>query len=184
MIGNPARRVTRDRRLRLSLKMMLNHRQLSGHSAMLAALAAGLLLACGSTAPQAATSPSPGTGSTPVTTVASPAADTVVATDADNGKTISLKVGQRLLVRLNSTYWTYRGSSNLAVLQPSGQPVVSPSPQGCVAGQGCGTASAAFTAIGPGTADVTASRTSCGEAMGCTGDQGSYRLTVVVKNIA
>jgi hypothetical protein len=32
-----------------------------------------------------------------------------------------------------------------------------------------------------GTATVTASRTTCGEALRCTGGQGSYTLSVVVR---
>ncbi len=48
-------------------------------------------------------------------------------------------------------------------------------------GGGCGTVTAWFNADGPGTAVVTASRTSCGEAMACGGGAGSYRLTVIVR---
>ncbi|GAC1634677.1 MAG: hypothetical protein NVS4B2_21600 [Chloroflexota bacterium] len=45
---------------------------------------------------------------------------------------------------------------------------------------GCGTVTAKFRAAKAGTAQVSATRVSCGEAMGCTGAAASYRLTVRV----
>lgn len=102
-----------------------------------------------------------------------------VAGDEDNGKTLQLHVGDRFEVRLDSTYWSVKGSSNPSVLMAEGPMVVAPSPSGCVPGGGCGTVAMVFDVVGAGTADVTASRTSCGEAMGCTGSAGSYRVTVV-----
>ena len=116
-------------------------------------------------------------GSVPATSNA-----TVVATDADNGKTVSLHVGDHFDVKLASTYWTIRDSSDPNVLKTAGPTVVSPQPSGCVPGGGCGFAIASFIAVATGSADVTASRTSCGEAMRCIGDSGSYRLTVIVSS--
>jgi predicted secreted protein len=104
----------------------------------------------------------------------------VVATDADNGKTITIKVGQRLEIRLSSTYWVFGSSSNIAVLRSAGPQVASPQPSGCVPGGGCGVVTATFDAIRAGQADVTAARTSCGEALRCTAEQSKYRLTVSV----
>ncbi|HKW06779.1 MAG TPA: hypothetical protein VJS19_04345 [Candidatus Dormibacteraeota bacterium] len=115
-------------------------------------------------------------------TVAATSNATVVATDADNGKTVSLHVGDHLDVKLASTYWTIGDSSDPNVLKTAGPPVVSPQTSGCVPGGGCGFAIASFIAVATGSADVTASRTSCGEAMRCTGDSGSFRLTVVVSS--
>jgi hypothetical protein len=51
-----------------------------------------------------------------------------------------------------------------------------------VPGQGCGTVTAVFAAIAPGSARLTASRISCGEALRCTGSDGVYVLTVTVKS--
>jgi hypothetical protein len=104
------------------------------------------------------------------------------ATDAENGHRITVQVGDRVSVVLHSTYWNFAGSSNAAVMAPDGSPTVSPNPSGCVPGQGCGTATAVFVAAAPGTAQITASRTSCGEALRCTGSAGMYRLTVAVKS--
>jgi hypothetical protein len=103
----------------------------------------------------------------------------VLVRDADRGRTVSLVKGGRLTVVLASTYWTFQGSSDPAVVRQVAQPVVQPSGR-CVPGGGCGTASLSFDAVGPGSAEVTASRTSCGEAMLCTGGEGAYRVTVVV----
>ena len=129
--------------------------------------AAGLLVSCGA-ATAGGTTPTP-----------SPGRD-VVATDSDKGKTIDLHVGDRLQVRLASTYWTVDQGSDQRVLRPSGPMAVSPQISGCVPGGGCGFVIARFDAVGPGSADVTASRTSCGEALRCVGDAGSYRVSVAV----
>jgi hypothetical protein len=134
-----------------------------------AVLASALLTACGSVPNVASGSPAP---------PSNPAGHVTVVGDSFNGKTVSLHVGDRLEVRLASTYWTFAGSSNPQVLKPLGGVAVSPQPSGCVPGGGCGTATATFDVVGAGSAVVAASRTSCGEAMGCTGDQGSFRLTV------
>jgi uncharacterized Zn-binding protein involved in type VI secretion len=86
--------------------------------------------------------------------------------------------GQTLLVTLGSTYWTIQGSSNSLVLAPVGAAVTSPQPFSAPPGSGCGTVSQEFRADKYGTAQVTASRVSCGEAMGCVGPTGQYQLPV------
>jgi hypothetical protein len=108
--------------------------------------------------------------------------DTITASDGDNGGTLSLNPGQRLRVVLDSTYWTFNESSNPQVLRLDGQPSVSPQPSGCVPGAGCGTTTATYVAVSDGTAVVTATRTSCGEAEGCTGASGQYSVQVVVRS--
>jgi hypothetical protein len=102
----------------------------------------------------------------------------VTVTDADNGRTITVAPGERLTVTLGSTYWSFGGSSNSTVLRQVGQPVASPGT--CPPGVGCGQVTATFDAVGRGRADVTASRSSCGEALSCTGGSGSFRVSVVV----
>jgi hypothetical protein len=116
----------------------------------------------------------------PVVTT-SPRTAAITASDAENGHTISVHVGDHLTVTWHSTYWSVAGSSNAHVMAPDGGPTVSPRPSGCVPGQGCGTVIAAFDAIAAGTSEITAARTTCGEALRCTGSAGSYRLTVVVQ---
>jgi hypothetical protein len=104
----------------------------------------------------------------------------VTATDKDNGRTIVLRPGQRLRVVLGSTYWQFRASSNPAVLRLVGTPKTTPR-SGCMVGAGCGTETATFVAAAAGRAVVTAGRTSCGEAMGCTPAASRFMLHVVVR---
>jgi len=84
------------------------------------------------------------------------------------------------MVTLGSTYWTIQGSSNSLVLAPVGAGVTSPESCSAPPGSGCGTVSQEFRAARSGTAQVTASRVSCGEAMRCVGPAGQYQLTVQV----
>jgi hypothetical protein len=141
-------------------------------------LASGGLVLAGCAASNAVPSGGPA-----LATVTSIAAQAVTATDADNGHTITITHGGVLTVRLNSTYWHFGTNTSGAALRPAGTPTTSAVPLNashCVPGQGCGTVTAVFQAVAPGTAVVTASRTSCGEARGCTGGQGVYQLTVMV----
>jgi hypothetical protein len=104
----------------------------------------------------------------------------VAASEADNGRTITLRRGSHLTLTLHSTYWSIKGSSNPAALRELATPVTRPMPAHCVPGQGCGTVGASFAALSSGSADVTASRTTCGEAMQCAPAQRDYVLHVVV----
>jgi len=115
-------------------------------------------------------------------TTPSSTAQHIQAGDDQNGQSMTLHLGQTLTVTLCSTYWSFQGSSNPRVLALVGEAVVSPAPQSVcpVAGTGCGTVVQKFRAVGPGTAQVTASRVSCGEAMRCGGAAGSYKLAVTV----
>jgi hypothetical protein len=136
-----------------------------------ALVSTAFLASCGAAMTGGGASPSPGS---------TPEAGQIVAADSDNGKTFELHVGDRLEVTLGSTYWNIHESSDLSVLRLAGPMAISPRPNGCVPGAGCGLAIASFDAVGTGSADVTASRSSCGEAMRCVGGAGSYRLSVVV----
>jgi hypothetical protein len=136
------------------------------------ALVTGGCAASSSTAPGAG-----GGGTTPP-----PASPTVVARDKSNGHTLTLKVGQHLELVLASTYWTVRGSSVPSVLQQNGPSHLLKRPPGCgtIPGMGCVPIRTDFSALAPGTAVITASRVSCGEAMRCMPSQQHYTLTVVV----
>jgi hypothetical protein len=109
----------------------------------------------------------------------------VIETDKNNGDTLVLRRGQQLSVVLSSTYWQFQSSSNPAVLRPEGRPQVNPQlppgSGGCVPGQGCGAASATFLAIAAGRVTVTATRTTCGEALRCIGANGRFSLQVIVQ---
>jgi uncharacterized protein YceK len=145
---------------------------------LLVVIAAALFLeGCGTTL-------SPG-GSGPTAVPGQPAATpgqgaaAVVLHDQDNGRTVSVRKGAHLTIELGSTYWTFDSSSNATVLRQAGQAQVRPSAR-CVPGGGCGVVAAGFDALSAGVAVVSATRTSCGEALSCTGLDGTYRVSVVV----
>ena len=127
--------------------------------------------------PQPSPSPTPAIQGTPVPVTVTTSGD-VSVTDAANGQTVTIAQGHTLSVTLGSTYWIFNGSSNPAVLQQEGQATYRST--SCVPGGGCGTATMRFKAVAPGRAEVSASRTSCGEALACGPDQGSFRIVVVV----
>jgi hypothetical protein len=134
-----------------------------------AALAAALLVSgCAGTATPAST-PTP-----------RPPSERAVG-NADSGKTVRLRPGQAMRVVLTGGYWTFQGSSAPSVLRQNGPPTeLPPSPDNCPPGLGCTPLAARFTAVAAGTAQVRAGRTSCGEARRCTGDEGTFSVTVVV----
>ena len=157
-----------------------------------AIVAAGLLTSCGAVAPRPAGATNPGASPAAASGQPSPGVPlhtpptneprTLVISDQDNGHSVSVRAGERLELQLGSTYWQVGGSSDSNVLRLTAGTSVTTSPQikGCVPGEGCGTVTALFDAVAPGRADVSAQRTSCGEAMSCTGNLGFYRVTVVV----
>jgi hypothetical protein len=101
--------------------------------------------------------------------------------DSKNGQSVQVHVGDTVKVTLGSTYWTFDQSSDPLVLRELGEQVVTPDPMGsCLPGMGCGVTTAWYKALSAGSATVSASRVSCGEALRCVGNQGAYRVTVVV----
>jgi hypothetical protein len=148
----------------------------SANRACLAISAVALVLAgCQSSAQRS----HPGGGTSSPAPI-SHAHKTVTAGEADRGHTVSVSVGDEVVVVLHSTYWQVAPMAG-GVLQASGPAAVAPaSPKSCVPGQGCGTVTQTFVALAVGRAVITAGRTSCGEVMRCTGPNGSYQLTVVV----
>ena len=137
-------------------------------------LAAGLLAGCGA----AATTRPP---ASPAPTTASAASTTRQVSETDDRTTVGLRTGGTLRVVLHSTYWQIDPASDPTVLSSEGRPSASPDPPGsCVPGGGCGTVTATLRALRPGRAVVSAHRTSCGEALRCTGDRGGWTVTVVV----
>jgi hypothetical protein len=105
----------------------------------------------------------------------------VQLTEADNGGTVTVPVGSEVTLQLGSTYWQVEGSSDAAVLELVSGPDTSAAPMGaCLPGAGCGNVTAVFRAVGPGQAAIQAGRTSCGEALQCSGTAGAYKVTIVV----
>ena len=155
---------------------------LSGGAVLLTG--AALLSAC-------ASSPSPPSGGS--TAVASPVGSwtghrslpgaTILLLDRDNRRTLSVSAGTRVSVRLANTYWQFARGSDRALRQDGAVVVraLPPASRRCVPGEGCGTVVVSFEAVRPGRQTIIASRTTCGEAMGCTEGQGHYQVTVVVR---
>ncbi len=106
----------------------------------------------------------------------------IIVRDNANGKTVHMRVGDRLELILASTYWTVHRSSAPDVLQEDGPTRLLPRPKSCskIPGLGCIPVKTSFTAPTVGRAVITASRTSCGEALRCVGDRGRFKVTVVV----
>ncbi|MGH9121984.1 MAG: hypothetical protein ACRDYC_08560 [Acidimicrobiales bacterium] len=101
-------------------------------------------------------------------------------TIADNDQVVHVNVGTVVAATLDSTYWEYSAPAG-NVLVALGSPVYTPAPAGqCVPGEGCGTVVATYKAGAPGSTNVVASRTVCGEALLCTGNNGAYSVNVVV----
>ncbi len=155
--------------------------------ALLVAVVTAVLAASCSTAstvtPAHPTTSAPATGSTgpgrPGTTIGTPVAS-LVLTESDNGRSVSITVGGHVTLVLASTYWTVAPVPDGAVLRADGVPVTEPHLGHCVVGQGCGTVTAHWVAVAPGKATVTAGRTVCGEALACGADRRSFRVTVTV----
>jgi len=139
--------------------------------------------ACGGTAPSATGAGGPpGAGSTqpPVANGPPSPGSTLVLSEAANGTTVSATIGEAIRLELHSTYWHLNGSSDTGVLQPLDGTTVLPSP-GCVPGAGCGSVTAVYRAVAGGRTELTASRTSCGEALACSPSQRTFAVAVVVR---
>lgn len=159
------------------VRMSLARRALhAGLAAVAAAAATGVLGGCSS---GPAGSPSPQPSHTPVSSASSASATgSAVLDERARGTTVRVTVGTLVVVRLHGAYWSTPAGSNPRVLTPVGGGTTATAT--CPPGRGCGTSSARFTALRPGTVHITARRDSCGEAMRCPPGQGRYDVTVTV----
>lgn len=102
--------------------------------------------------------------------------------EVDNGRTVAVARGANVELTLHSVYWQIVRSSDVSVIAPVSIPVYSGAGTlKCIPGSGCGTVKATFKAVARGTATISASRTSCGEALQCVGAEGTFKVTLVVK---
>jgi hypothetical protein len=108
----------------------------------------------------------------------------IVVRDDANGKAVSARRGDRIEVILSSSYWHVTGSSAPRVLRQDGPAVLLSRPKSCpdIPGIGCIPVRADFSALGDGRAEVTATRSACGEALRCKPDQTRFTVIVVVRN--
>jgi len=110
-----------------------------------------------------------------------PAARTVQVDESNNGQAVTLRPGDHLTAVLHSTYWQFDAPSDSGVVSADGDPVYAGGGPKCgPPGSGCGTVTVRYTAGHDGRAVVSASRTSCGEAMRCTPAQSRWSVSVNV----
>jgi hypothetical protein len=114
----------------------------------------------------------------PAAAVTTHAHHTVVV-DEHTSQTVTVHKGDRVRLVLHSTYWTIDPAHGSA-LRTAGAQKTEPRLAGCIPGGGCGTATRTFVARALGRGKISAARTTCGEALRCIGDQGSFELTVRV----
>jgi hypothetical protein len=119
--------------------------------------------------------------SSPASTITA-AGKSLVLNEHAKGKTVTVTVGTSVKLILHSSYWNISNSSSPKVLAEIGEPTQLPATQTCPPGVGCNPMQAKFTAMTPGTAILSASRMSCGEAMLCAPAQRHFQVTVIVTN--
>jgi hypothetical protein len=105
----------------------------------------------------------------------------VTITQSNGRHIVTVAKGAHLVVELRSTYWTITPLAHRAVLDQVGTQQAGAPTHPCVPGQGCGTVTMHYVARGVGTVRLSARRTTCGEALRCTGSQGSWYVTVRVR---
>ncbi|MBV8787217.1 MAG: hypothetical protein JOZ00_11060 [Mycobacterium sp.] len=100
-------------------------------------------------------------------------------TYADNGRTVTLGVGRRALVKLDTLDWYIDAVSGSALRAVGPQRSVHIL-KGCGAPQGCGYMELTVDAVAPGRSVVRAQRGLCGELFICPRKLRKFALTVVV----
>ncbi len=107
----------------------------------------------------------------------------IIVRDNANRTTVHVRSGDRIELILASSYWTVHRSPAPAVLRQDGPTRLLPRPKTCsrLPGLGCVPVQTTYTALAAGTAVITASRASCGEALRCVGNRGHFTVTVVVR---
>jgi hypothetical protein len=142
------------------------------------------LAACTSSASPTGSPSSAGTGqgstapsaSSPVTS----APGVITVTDKPSLRTTAaLHVGQTLRVELGSTYWRFTALPANGVVRTAGAVAIAAGPS-CIPGGGCGTVAQQYAAIGAGRTTITATRTTCGEALACRPELRTFTVTVSV----
>jgi hypothetical protein len=100
---------------------------------------------------------------------------------------VPVKIGTQIPLTLHSMYWRLAPPARYGALSAKGAPVLKPilpgptAPKGCsIPGSGCGTQTWKFVATKVGISHLIATRTTCGEAMRCTGSNGRFEVTVKV----
>jgi hypothetical protein len=129
-------------------------------------------------APTSSSSEPAPTGTAPVET---PVSGALGLYELSAGRTVQFHRGDRVVLTLHNTYWRI-ATPHSDILTQTGTQTVTPARVGtCLPGIGCGTVQAIFIASATGSAELTASRTTCGEALACPPGQGSYVVHLIVR---
>ncbi|MFD4535285.1 hypothetical protein ACFWNL_08510 [Kitasatospora sp. NPDC058397] len=107
-----------------------------------------------------------------------PAPTALVLDEHADGTTVRVAPGTVVRVELHSTYWSPAAGDSPRTLRPTAT-ATTPAPS-CRPGGGCGRVTAGFLAASPGTARLSAHRTTCGEALACPPGQRAFTVTVTV----
>jgi hypothetical protein len=92
--------------------------------------------------------------------------------------------GQFITITLHSTYWSYLApSSNIVAMKGSvlHRPAPFKGSGSCLPGMGCGTVVVTYVAQHAGSVTLSAARTTCGEALVCTGTRGRWSTTILIR---
>jgi hypothetical protein len=90
---------------------------------------------------------------------------------------VVVHIGDHVVVKLHSTYWTITNRTpDLAKLSSSTIAAGAGCPK--IPGTGCGVVSTTFRAQRVAVVQLSAHRTSCGEALLCTGTRGRWTATI------
>ncbi len=125
------------------------------------------------TPPATKTGPSPITAPTPALS-----ASTVQVSEKDKDSTLRVENGTVIDLVLSSTYWKIQPAAGVVLKPILPEPIVT----GVLShppGMGTGTVEMKYQVVQDGTATISASRTTCGEALRCTGTQGEFMVTIV-----
>ncbi|MFJ3220187.1 hypothetical protein ACIPLC_30245 [Kitasatospora sp. NPDC086801] len=120
-------------------------------------------------------------GCSPGTGPAAPGPSTPSALVLDehaDGTAVRVAPGTVVRVELHSTYWSPAADDNPRTLRPTATATATAT--ACRPGGGCGQVTAGFLAAAPGTARLSAHRTTCGEALACPPGQRAFTVTVTV----
>ncbi|MCW2672368.1 MAG: hypothetical protein JWP14_957 [Frankiales bacterium] len=101
--------------------------------------------------------------------------------DRDNHAVVSVHRGQTIVLTLASTYWTIGAPSGTALSTLDGErKTPNRTKPGCRGGSGCGTDVRDFKAVRTGTSGISATRSTCGEALRCPAGKTRFYVTVHV----
>jgi hypothetical protein len=99
---------------------------------------------------------------------------------ADQGRSVTLRLGRRAVVRLDQPQWAFQPVSGGAV-RAVGPPQLVFVHKGCRTLPGCGYVTLTVKAVARGRSAIVALRGSCGELFRCPPSKRKFSLTIVVQ---